>query len=60
MKWAEEQVLSTASVLQGQFEYLSTELKALTLFATHYHELTDLTAVYPNIKNLATVAKERR
>jgi DNA mismatch repair protein MutS len=47
------------SIARAVVEYLSTELKALTLFATHYHELTDLTAVYPNIKNLATVVKER-
>ncbi|GAB4274374.1 MAG: DNA mismatch repair protein MutS [Candidatus Rifleibacteriota bacterium] len=33
-------------------EYINREIKARTLFATHYHELTDLDSVHPGIFNL--------
>ena len=33
-------------------EHLSTQLKAYTLFATHYFELTQLAAAYPIISNV--------
>lgn len=33
-------------------EYINRELHARTLFATHYHELTDLDSVHPGIFNL--------
>jgi DNA mismatch repair protein MutS len=32
-------------------EYLGNKIKAYTLFATHYLEMTDLPQTYPNIKN---------
>ncbi len=32
-------------------EHLSTKVKAKTLFATHYHELTQLEEEIPNVKN---------
>ncbi|MFZ5953284.1 MAG: DNA mismatch repair protein MutS [Candidatus Rifleibacteriota bacterium] len=33
-------------------EYINREIKARTLFATHYHELTDLDSVHPGVFNL--------
>ncbi len=33
-------------------EYINRDIKARTLFATHYHELTDLDSVYPGVFNL--------
>lgn len=33
-------------------EFINRELKARTLFATHYHELTDLDTVHPGVFNL--------
>lgn len=32
-------------------EYINENIKAKTLFATHYHELTDLSNIYGTIKN---------
>ncbi|HOP32159.1 MAG TPA: DNA mismatch repair protein MutS [Candidatus Hydrothermia bacterium] len=32
-------------------EYIITKLKAKTLFATHYHELSELSRIYTQIKN---------
>lgn len=34
-------------------EFLSEKIKPLTLFATHYHELTDMEKLKDNIKNLS-------
>ncbi len=34
-------------------EYLSDKVKPITLFATHYHELTDMEKLRDNIKNLS-------
>lgn len=39
------------SLAQSILEYLATDLKATTLFATHYHELTSLSDVHSNIIN---------
>lgn len=39
------------SLAQAILEYLVTEKKCLTLFATHYHELTKLDQKYPQIMN---------
>jgi len=33
-------------------EYLATEVKCLTLFATHFHEMTAMEKELPNVKNL--------
>jgi len=38
--------------------YLSEQLKALTLFATHYFELTDLAALLPGVANIHLDAVE--
>lgn len=40
-------------------EYLVEVLKTKTLFATHYHELTQLVEQYPSIKNLSLAVKEK-
>lgn len=39
-------------------EYLRTELKAKTLFATHYHELTQLATMMPGTANYHVAVRE--
>lgn len=39
------------SLAQAILEYLLTNTNCVTLFATHYHELTDLTGGFSNLKN---------
>ncbi len=39
-------------------EYIHDRIGAKTLFATHYHELTDLENTYDNIKNYSVDVKE--
>ena len=39
-------------------EYLSKNFKSKTLFATHYHELTELEGVIPGVKNYKISVKE--
>jgi DNA mismatch repair protein MutS len=39
-------------------EYLHTKIKAKTLFATHYHEITILAKNHPGMKNLNVLVKE--
>lgn len=48
------------SIAWAVVEYIATmkNLKARTLFATHYHELTELAILYPGIKNLNLSVKE--
>lgn len=40
--------------------YLTTQLKALTIFATHYFEMTELENLYPEIVNLHLDAVEHK
>jgi DNA mismatch repair protein MutS len=50
------------SIARAVIEYLHNhpKLRAKTLFATHYHELTDLEEILPRVKNFhVTVAEER-
>lgn len=46
------------SIAWAVAEYIHTRIGARTLFATHYHELTDLAAHYPGIKNLKAAVRE--
>lgn len=46
------------SIAQSVMEYLATHLRAKTLFATHYHELTDLEGKLEGVKNYKVSVKE--
>ena len=46
------------SLAQAILEYINTNIKALTLFSTHYHELTSLEKKYKTIKNVHVEAVE--
>ncbi len=39
-------------------EHLATKVKCRTLFATHYHELTELSELFDNIRNLNVAVRE--
>ncbi len=39
-------------------EHLATKLKCRTLFATHYHELTELAELFDNIRNCNVAVRE--
>ena len=39
-------------------EYIAEKIGARTLFATHYHELTELCITFPNVKNFNFSVKE--
>ncbi len=39
-------------------EHIATTLKCRTLFATHYHELTELAELFDNIKNFNVAVRE--
>jgi DNA mismatch repair protein MutS len=39
-------------------EHLAAKVKARTLFATHYHELTELAALVPGVRNLHCAVRE--
>ena len=47
------------SLAQSILEYILCEVKATTLFATHYHELTKLEAVFPQLRNAHMTVSER-
>lgn len=46
------------SIAYAILEYIATNLKAKTLFATHYHELCSLVEKYPSISNLSIAVKK--
>ncbi|MBW4547482.1 MAG: DNA mismatch repair protein MutS [Symplocastrum torsivum CPER-KK1] len=46
------------SIAWAVAEYLATEIKARTIFATHYHELNELASLLPNIANYQVTVKE--
>lgn len=46
------------SIAWAVLEHLSQKLTCKTLFATHYHELTDLEGKIPGIKNYRVLIKE--
>jgi DNA mismatch repair protein MutS len=49
------------SIAWSVAEYLckNEDMQAKTLFATHYHELTDLALTLPNVKNFSVLVKEK-
>lgn len=46
------------SIARAILEYITENIKCKTLFSTHYHELTDLTNYYSDIKNVHVSAEE--
>ncbi len=46
------------SIAWAVVDYIANNIKAKTLFATHYHELTQLQDKFKNIRNLTMSAKE--
>ena len=46
------------SIAWAVLEYLVDNIKAKTLFATHYHELVELENLKPNVKNYKVTVKE--
>ncbi len=46
------------SIAWAVVEYITKNLKAKTLFATHYHELTELEGVFDGVKNYKVTVKE--
>lgn len=46
------------SIAWAVAEYLATELRSRTIFATHYHELNELASILPNIANYQVTVKE--
>ncbi|MFZ5807181.1 MAG: DNA mismatch repair protein MutS [Verrucomicrobiota bacterium] len=46
------------SIAWSVAEYLHNEVKAKTLFATHYHELTELSVTLPALKNFNIAVRE--
>ncbi len=43
----------------AEFLCKNKAMQAKTLFATHYHELTDLALTLPNVKNFSVLVKEK-
>ncbi len=48
------------SIAWAVAEHLHERLGSRTLFATHYHELTDLAVEMPRVVNISTAVKEER
>ena len=46
------------SIAWAVSEYIYRNIRALTLFATHYHELTELALLFPGIRNYNVAVKE--
>jgi len=46
------------SIAWAVVEHIATKIKAKTLFATHYHELTQLSSKFNCIKNMTILAEE--
>ena len=46
------------SIAWSALEYLTEKVRAKTLFATHYHELTELEGVIDGVKNYKVTVKE--
>lgn len=50
--------LDGLSIAWAIVEYIALRVKAKTLFATHFHELSELETVIPNLKNYHVLIKE--
>ncbi len=48
------------SLAQAMIEYIATNIKAKTLFSTHYHELTSLDEQLDNVKNIHVEVHESK
>ncbi|MBE7380996.1 MAG: DNA mismatch repair protein MutS [Leptolyngbya sp. SIO1E4] len=46
------------SIAWSVAEYLASEIRARTIFATHYHELNELAAILHNVANYQVTVKE--
>jgi DNA mismatch repair protein MutS len=46
------------SIAWSVAEYLATEIRSRTIFATHYHELNELASLLPNVANFQVTVKE--
>ncbi|WP_421656014.1 DNA mismatch repair protein MutS [Leptothermofonsia sp. ETS-13] len=46
------------SIAWAVAEHLAIEIRARTLFATHYHELNELASILPNVANYQVMVKE--
>ncbi|MDB9528460.1 DNA mismatch repair protein MutS [Oscillatoria sp. CS-180] len=46
------------SIAWSVAEYLASEVRARTIFATHYHELNELAAILENVANYQVTVKE--
>ncbi|WP_414528128.1 DNA mismatch repair protein MutS [Nodularia chucula] len=46
------------SIAWAVAEYIATEIRARTIFATHYHELNELSSILPNVANYQVTVKE--
>ncbi|MEM8604773.1 MAG: DNA mismatch repair protein MutS, partial [Cyanobacteria bacterium P01_H01_bin.121] len=46
------------SIAWSVAEYLASQIKARTIFATHYHEMNELASLLDNIANFQVVVKE--
>ena len=46
------------SIAWAAIEFIHTRLKSKTLFATHYHELTELGSLFPGVKNYHVSVRE--
>ncbi len=47
------------SIARSVLEFISRQIKAKTLFSTHYHELTKLEGELPGVKNYTIAVKEK-
>ncbi|MBR0262006.1 MAG: DNA mismatch repair protein MutS [Selenomonadaceae bacterium] len=47
------------SIARAVIEYIDKKIRAKTLFATHYHELTDLAETSAQIENFSVTVRER-
>ncbi|NDJ18402.1 DNA mismatch repair protein MutS [Myxacorys almedinensis] len=46
------------SIAWAVAEHLASEVRARTVFATHYHELNELASLLPNVENFQVTVKE--